>query len=87
MMAYRSSVQESTQCTLNLLMLGREISLPVDLMFERRTVDSPICPIEYIEVAAQNAFEFVQERLILSAQRQKRLYDQHKQTSAVSVVK
>ena len=33
MLAYRSTVQESTKCTPNLLMFGREVRLPVDLMY------------------------------------------------------
>lgn len=32
--AYRASVNESTGCSPNLLMLGREVTLPVDLMFQ-----------------------------------------------------
>ena len=84
MMAYRSSIQESTKCSPNLLMLGREINLPVDLMFQRRSSPSnPICPIEYVEwvkAASQEAYEYVQDYLKPAAVRQKRLYDRGKMT-------
>lgn len=33
MMAYRSSVQESTKVSPSYMMLGREISLPIDIVF------------------------------------------------------
>lgn len=32
MMAYRATVHESTKCSANLIMLGRELSLPIDIM-------------------------------------------------------
>ena len=35
LMAHRSTPQESTQCSPNLLVLGRETELPIDLMFGR----------------------------------------------------
>ena len=40
MMAYRTSVQESTGCTLISLMFGREERLPADVMF--RLPSSPL---------------------------------------------
>ena len=33
MMAYRATMQENARCTPNLLMFGREIKLPVDIMY------------------------------------------------------
>ena len=50
LMAYRSSQQQSTQCTPNLLMLGREVRLPLAVIVgispgEERTE----CPSEYVE--------------------------------------
>lgn len=32
MMAYRATVHESTKCTPNLVMLGKEIALPIDVI-------------------------------------------------------
>ena len=34
MMAYRSSMHETTGLTANMMMLGREVSTPFDLMYE-----------------------------------------------------
>ena len=89
MIAYRSSTQESTQCTPNLLMLGREVNLPVDLMFQRRDdPQNPSCPqayVEWVKAAMQEAYEFVQGNLKRSAIRQKRLYDRGKVTRRCKV--
>jgi hypothetical protein len=82
MMAYRATIQESTGCTPNLLMLNRETNLPVDLMYETRNHDPfPSCPqayVEWIRGATQKAFENVRQHLGQSAERQKRLYDRGK---------
>ena len=47
--AYRASVNESTGCSPNLLMLGREILLPIDLMFPCSSLPSYKCRTEYVE--------------------------------------
>ena len=49
MCAYRSSVNESTGCTLNLLVLGRETALPVDLMYLSTQYQRYRCHGEYVE--------------------------------------
>ena len=77
MMAYRSSVHESTKCTPNLLMLNHEINLPIDLMIGAPP-ETPACPVQYVEWvrdAAEHAFGFVQRNLKTSAERQKKLND------------
>ena len=80
MMAYRASVHESTKCTPNLLMLNREVNLPIDLMVGSPSEgEGPVCPVEYVEwvrLATEEAFEFVRKNLRLSALRQKQYYDQ-----------
>ena len=80
MMAYRASIHESTKCTPNLLMLNREVNLPIDLMVGSPSEDEgPVCPVEYVEwvrLATEEAFEFVRKNLRLSALRQKQYYDQ-----------
>lgn len=79
LMAYRSAVHSSTGCTPNLLMLGRENNLPIDLM-----VGSPMeserhtCPVEYVEwvrKATEKCNNFVQKSLQNSALKQKKYYD------------
>ena len=81
LMAYRASVQESTGCTPNLLFLGRELSLPIDLMFGQPPVKTlPGCPIAYVEwvkQATQSAFELARNNLKDSAVRQEKLYNCH----------
>lgn len=64
--AYRTSVQESTKCTPNRIMLGRETSLPIDIMVESPiNIDKPACPIlyvEWVEKPMQSLFEYVHEK-------------------------
>ena len=48
--AFRASVQESTRCTPNRVMLGREFLLPIDVMVETPIKhDNPPCPVLYTE--------------------------------------
>lgn len=62
-------------------MLGRETSLPTDIITGSPTHpnDAPIeCPVKYVEwlkEAMQNAFDFAHENLQSSFQKQKRYYD------------
>ena len=80
LMAYRASVHQSTKCTPNLLMFGRELSCPLDIM-----VGAPPeidiftgCEIEYVEwvkLAMAKAFEKVRSNLGEAAIRQKKYYD------------
>nr|KAG5703226.1 hypothetical protein BaRGS_034137 [Batillaria attramentaria] len=76
--AYRCTPHESTGCSPNLLMFGREITLPIDLMYDADPTSTTPCPVEYVEwirQAAQENFERVRDCLERSAQRQKRNYD------------
>ena len=50
MSAYRATMQESTQCSPNLLFLGNEIRMPIDLIYGKPPQeDVPSCPNEYVE--------------------------------------
>ena len=78
--AYRATPHASTGCSPNLLMYGREMALPVDLIYDTSTgVPQGLCPIEYVEwvkdAMAEN-YDFVRNRLGKAANRQKTLYDQ-----------
>ncbi len=80
MMAYRASAHESTKCSPNLLMLGREIFLPIDIMagIPPHTLEYE-CPVQYVQWvhdAMESAYELAREQLSASAQRQKSYYDQ-----------
>ena len=76
--AYRSSVNESTGCTPNLLMLGRETTLPVDLMYPSTQYQKYRCHNEYVEWirhSLQDSYERAQHQLQAVSKRQKRYYD------------
>ena len=74
MMAYRASVHEVTKCTPNLLMLNHETNLPIDSMIGVPP-ETPVHYVEWVREASEHAFQFVQNNLKTSAERQKKLYD------------
>ena len=80
MMAYRSSVQESTGFIPYRLMFGEECTLPMDIGLSRQdpeppdTVSSPYAV--WIRDAMEVAFDQVHRHSGQAVQRQKRLYDQ-----------
>ena len=78
MMAYRATPQSSTQCSPNLLMYGREVNLPVEVMAPPPPEQAFTCPNEYVEwvrAVLEQAFQFARRHLAASAERQKRCYD------------
>ena len=79
MMAYRATKQDSTGCSPDLLMLGRECNLPIDVIAGTPPQEeSPVCPVEYVQWvkdALSEAFEFSRRNLKRAAQHQKRNYD------------
>ena len=81
LLAYRSSPQQSTLCTPNLLMFGREVRLPLEAIVGTPPREpTPECPSEYVEWAKftlENAFQFARKSLQKSFKRQKRNYDSH----------
>lgn len=79
-MAYRATVHDSTGCTPNQLMLGREANLPLDIMMgpPPRGQDKYRCAVEYVEwvrQATMGAYERAHSTLKKTARRQKRNYD------------
>ena len=89
MCAYRSTMQESTGCSPNSVIFGREISLPIDLMCTLPAdQNDPMCPIEYVEWVKQalsQSHEVVREALQRSALRQKSYYDKRAQSREFKV--
>ena len=75
--AYRSTIQESTGCTPNLMMFGREIHLPLDVMvgLPKEKQPCPVLYVEWVRNVLENTYQFAQEQLHKAAQRQKRNYD------------
>ncbi|KAK7884629.1 hypothetical protein WMY93_027752 [Mugilogobius chulae] len=79
LLAYRSSVQESTSCTPALLMLGRELRTPAEMFFGRPP-DTPAVPPgpEYarrLQDRIETAHTFARDQLQKAGVRQKRNYD------------
>lgn len=79
LMAYKSTIQESTGCSFNLIMFCHEIMSPVDLMLENPpSSPTPICPIEYVvwlRIVLADSYDFVSENLRQAALKQKKYYD------------
>jgi len=80
LMAYRATEQESTGCTPNLVMLGREVCTPADVQFvpEDEEVDH-MCVTAYVQwmkVAMGEAYELCRTNLGKAAKKQKKYYDQ-----------
>ena len=77
--SYNATRHDSTGCSPNLLMLGREITLPVDLMYGTEpSASEELCPIEYVEwmrEATAASFRFARQHLQKAAERQKKNYD------------
>ena len=89
MCAYRSTVNESTGCSPNSVIFGREITMPVDLMYTSPT-DQPgyNCPVEYVEWVQQalnKNYELARISMQRSALRQKQYYDQRAQSREFKV--
>ena len=78
LMAYRSSKHESTNMTPNMMMLGREIDLPVDLIYPPPPTEAKQPNDEYV-IELQNRMKMVhemaRESLLKAGQKQKWLYD------------
>ena len=79
MMAYRSSVHESTGFSPYRLMFGEECTLPMDIWLPKEQSDTPD-PITslyaiWVRDALEEAYEQVRQHSGQAVQRQKRLYD------------
>ena len=77
--AYRATVHDSTGCTPNLLMLGRDVTMPADIMFGAAQVMADrACTVSYVERVLKThwaAHVFVRTHVGRAARRQKRSYD------------
>ena len=80
LMAYRSTPQQSTNCTPYKLLFGREMCLPIDLMVGkprpmRRQYTCETEYVEWLEETIQHAHDYARQRLKLAARRQKNYHD------------
>jgi transposase InsO family protein len=79
-MAYRATEQESTKCTPNMMMLGRELELPVDVQYTPmgNGSEEERCYVQYAEwlrLVMRCAHSLARKHLEKAAIRQKRNYD------------
>ena len=78
MMAYRATPQGSSLCSPNLMMLGREVELPIDLVFGKPPDENNLSESGYVTILRQKletAHEYARYQLQKSANRQKKNYD------------
>lgn len=77
--AYRSTPHVSTGCSPNLLMLGREINLPLDVMVEGPVGGAEVCChnlyVDWLQQTMREAFGLARENLGVAAARQKNYFD------------
>ena len=78
MMAYRSSVHESTGISPAMMMFGRELTLPVDMTLGRPIRDDRLCATEHayqLEKRLLEIHDFARKHLNISSESMKRRYD------------
>ncbi len=81
-MAYRTSVHETTGCTHSEMMLGRDIGLPSDLLMGRLDDDTCEVLIEYAEQLRdrlEQVDQYACKHLRIASDQQKKNYDQKAQ--------
>ena len=86
--AYRTSTHATTKCTPNLLMLGREINLPIDLLHPPEGIAQAKCPVHYVEWiknAAKHAYNCARLHGMTNQDRQARNYNFKSGTPGFSV--
>ncbi|MEW8563646.1 MAG: hypothetical protein AB2541_16170 [Candidatus Thiodiazotropha sp.] len=78
---YRATPNESTKLTPNLLVMGREVRLPAELVFRSKTAhDGPEITaygdyVDQLRQKMQHAHEVARRRLASGARRSKEVYD------------
>ena len=78
MMAYRSTDHETTGVSPNRMMLGREISTPLDLIYEMPSVIKPVPANQWVwelQENMENVHKFVRQYTGRSINRQKKYHD------------
>ena len=79
MMAYRTSVHETTGCTPSEMMMGRDVRLPVDVL-TGCLEDEDFCDdedqyVEKLKSRLQQVHQYAREHLKIASERQKKNYD------------
>lgn len=85
-MIYRANVHENTNYIPNLVILGREVSLPIDIVaaFPFLT-NCALANVEWVCNVLEISFSTVHENLKLSFRKQTRFYDSHLKLQAFNV--
>lgn len=78
MMAYRSNEHETSGMSPNMLMLGRETTIPLDIIYEMPPCLKPLVPNEWVLELRENlesVHTFVRQNTGKAVSRQKRYHD------------
>ena len=78
LMAYRSAVHDTTKCTPAELMLGRNVRLPVDLLFGHPEEEREPSPLEYIahlQERIDKVHHYARANIQIASERMKEYYD------------
>ena len=78
MLAYRSSIHETTGVSPAMMMFGRELTLPVDMTLGRPIRDDRLCATEHayhLEQKLLDIHDFARKHLDISSESMKRKYD------------
>ncbi|MCG8078588.1 MAG: DDE-type integrase/transposase/recombinase, partial [Candidatus Thiodiazotropha taylori] len=78
MLAYRSSIHETTGVSPAMMMFGRELTLPIDLTLGRPVSEDRLCVTEHayqLEQKLLNVHDFARKHLNISSESMKRRYD------------
>ena len=88
MLAYRTSVHETTGETPFQLMFGREVRLPIDVMYGTPTGEPPASTNQYAQSLRnrlEKAYRQIRSHTKLMQKRQKEVYDRHLEGSPYQV--
>ena len=78
LMAYRSATHDTTSCSPARMMLGRELKMPIDLMFGRLEDEPPQTATNYasmLQEQLERVHEFARGHMQLMSNRMKQRYD------------
>ena len=88
MMAYRSSLHESTGCSPNRVIFGRELNLPLTVQLgEQHYCQGAECPIQYVnwvKDTLQKVFSYVRTKSKASTAKQKKHHDKRSKVREVT---
>ena len=88
MLAYRNSPHQTTHQSPFMLTFGREVRLPVDIMFGRPVVEADVCRSKYaleLRNRLETAYHSARHQLGVESRRQKDVYDRSVGGSSFSI--